>query len=425
MTRGVQARLAMLLLLGLVLAGVRPATAGPKVYVGLFKDDAVAVLDPDERQVRARISVPKGPHGLVVTPDGRKVYVSSDGGSTVSVIDTARDAVIGSVDVGANPHGLAVSSDGRWVLVSAWGANEAIVIDTATDRVAGRMPVARAHNGAFTPDGRTAYVGSQQQGATALVVLDLVRWVETARLPLDRTPRALDVSPDGQWLYFTVAGDDAVQVLDTATNRVVGRIPVGASPHHAPFTPDGRWSLVPSQGPGELGLVDVATRTVSATVTVGKAPHWVTASSDGRLAYVANEVSGDVSVVDLAAQRVVATIPVGQAPRKIAVLPAAAGAAVRSIPVVQVDAEDYAFRPASVAERPGTPLRLRVTSRSSTLHNFTLPAQRIDRDIAPGDTVEIELAVPASGSVPFFCKFHAALGQRGELIAAGTSPPVR
>jgi YVTN family beta-propeller protein len=415
----------MLLLLGLGLTDARPATAGPKVYVGLFKDDAVAVVDPGERQVRARIRVPKGPHGLVITPDGRKVYVSSDGASTVTVIDTARDAVTGSVEVGPNPHGLAVSSDGRWVLVSAWGANEVSVIDTATDRVAGRVPVARAHNGAFTPDGRTAYVGSQQQGATALVVLDLVRWVEVARLALDRTPRALDMSPDGKWLYFTVAGDDAVQVLDTATNRVVGRIPVGASPHHAPFTPDGRWSLVPSQGPGELGLVDVATRTLSATVTVGKAPHWVTPSSDGRFAYVANEASGDVSVVDLADRRVVATVPVGQAPRKIAVQPSTAGAAVPQIPTVHMDAEDYAFHPAAVAERPGTALRLRVTSRSSTLHNFTLPAQRIDRDIGPGNTVEIKLAIPVSGSVPFFCKFHTALGQRGELIATGAGAPVR
>ena len=60
----------------------------------------------------------------------------------------------------------------------------------------------------------------------------------------------LDVSPDGKWLYFTVAGDDAVQVLDTATRQVAGRIPVGASPHHAPFTLDGRWALVPGQGPG-------------------------------------------------------------------------------------------------------------------------------------------------------------------------------
>ena len=96
--------------------------AGPKVYVGLFKEDAVAVLDAGERRVVGRISVPRGPHGLVITPDGHKVYVSSDGASTVSVIDTASDRVVSSVEVGPNPHGLAVSADGRHVLVSAWGA---------------------------------------------------------------------------------------------------------------------------------------------------------------------------------------------------------------------------------------------------------------------------------------------------------------
>ena len=55
------------------------AVAAPKAYVGLFKDDAVAVIDTTQNRVVATIPVPKGPHGLVVTPDGRKVYVSSDG----------------------------------------------------------------------------------------------------------------------------------------------------------------------------------------------------------------------------------------------------------------------------------------------------------------------------------------------------------
>ena len=42
--------------------------AAPKVYVGLFKDDAVAVIDTSTNKVLRTISVPKGPHGLVVTP---------------------------------------------------------------------------------------------------------------------------------------------------------------------------------------------------------------------------------------------------------------------------------------------------------------------------------------------------------------------
>jgi YVTN family beta-propeller protein len=416
-------RFAALLLMLTLPVAAHPAygqSPGPKVYVGLFKENVVAVLDPAEGKVVGRIAVPPGPHGLVITPDGRKVYVSSDGASTVSVIETVSDRVIGSVEVGPNPHGLAMAADGRQVLVSAWGANEALVIDTATDRITSRVPVARAHNGAIAPDGKTAYVGSQQQGATAIVVIDLARGAERARVPLDRTPRALDVSPDGRWLYFTVAGDDAVLVLDTATNQPAGRIPVGASPHHAPFTRDGRRALVPSQGPGELAVVEVASRSVSGVISVGKTPHWVTASSDGRVAYVANEGSGDVSVVDIEARAVLATIPVGQAPRKIAVQPAAPRAATAPpASMVGMEVEDYAFKPASITGRPGDRLVLRLTSRSSSLHNLSIPTQGIDRDIEPGATVEIPVALPASGAVPFFCKIHAALGQRGELVAGG------
>src|SRR2546425_10263919 len=174
------------------------AAGAPKAYVGLFKDDAVAVIDTAQNKVLSTISVPEGPHVLVVTPAGRKVYVSSDGASTVSVIDTAADRVIASIDVGANPHGLAISGDGRRVLVSGWGSNRALVIDTATDRVIGEVPVAQPHNGTLSRDGGTAWVASQQQGATALVRLDLAAWAEVARVPLDKTPRGLELSPDGR-----------------------------------------------------------------------------------------------------------------------------------------------------------------------------------------------------------------------------------
>jgi len=242
-------RVAMMLLVVILMSGWAAGTGSlsaagaPKAYVGLFKDDAVAVLDTAQNKVLATIAVPRGPHGLVVTPDGRKVYVSSDGASTVSVIDTAADRVVASIDVGANPHGLAVSGDGSRVLVLGWGSNRALVIDTATDRAIGEVPVAQPHNGTLSRDGRTAWVASQQQGATALVRLDLTIWKEVARVPLDKTPRGLELSPDGRRVFFTLAGVNAIQVLDTANNRIATQIPVGASPHYAPFTPDGRWAL--------------------------------------------------------------------------------------------------------------------------------------------------------------------------------------
>jgi YVTN family beta-propeller protein len=418
------------------------AAAAPKVYVGLFRDDAVAVIDTAANRVLRTISVPKGPHGLVVTPDGRKVYVSSDGDSSVSVIDTTSDRVVATIDVGPNPHGLAMAPDGRWILVSAWGANEALFVHTATDRVVGRVPVPQAHNGAISADGQVAWVGSQKQGATALVRIDTGSMRETARVPLDKTPRALDLAPDGRRLYFTVAGAATVLVLDTTLNQITGQIPVGASPHQAPLTPDGRSALVPSQGPGELGIIDTATGAVAGTVAVGKTPHWVAPSSDGRVAYVSNEGSNDVSVVDLVERRVIVTIPVGQAPRKIAVQPGpipkaetpsagtrASGRTtiIAGLPfadhgtddvsgaaevVLRVD--DYYFAPTFLRGRAGQKLRVRVENAASTVHNLSAPA--VDRDVPPHGRLEVDLVFPQSGAVRFFCKFHSPLGQNGQLL---------
>jgi YVTN family beta-propeller protein len=429
--------------------------------VGLFKDNAVAVLDTSSNRMLRTIPVPLGPHGLAMTPDGRKVYVSSDGASTVSVIDTATDRVMGRIEVGPTPHGLAISRDGRQVLVSAFGMNQAIIIDTASDRVVGQVPVPQPHNSAISPDGRVAYVGSQQQGATALVILDLSRQMQVGKVLLDKTPRALDLSPDGKWLYFTLAGVDAVQVLETGSNRVIGQIPVGASPHHPLLTPDGHIGLVVSQGPGELEILNPTGHTVSSTVTVGGAPHWIATSSDGHTAYVTNEGSNDVSVVDLTRHRVTATIPVGHAPRKIvvqlgpgapALLPALAPTGAPTGPAataesarqsitlgdltfsdhgtkevkgqaeMDLEADDYYFEPTFLRGAPGQKLTLEIENESGTLHNFSIPDQHIDQDIPPKGKVKVEVTIPPSGAVHFLCKFHTALGMNGELLAGDAAP---
>jgi YVTN family beta-propeller protein len=426
--------------------GTGVVAAAPKVYVGLFKDDAVAVIDTAQNTVVGTIPVPKGPHGLVITPDGRKVYVSSDGASTVSVIDTGSDRVIATIEVGANPHGLAVSGDGRRVLTLGWGTNRVLVIDTATDRVITELPVEQPHNGTLNRDGSIAWVGSQQQGGTALVRLDLTAGKETARVALDKTPRGLELSPDGTRVFFTLAGVDSIQVLDTASSQIVAQIPVGASPHYAPFTPDGRWALAIVQGPGELAILDTATNTVAGVVPVGKSPHWSTSSSDGRTAYVTNEATSDVSVVDLAGRRVLATIAVGNAPRKIAVQPGAAAAAaspatvtaapgkqgqtvtmngvtyadhgtkdVRKLSTLELEADDYYFGPTFLRGNPGQTLTLMMENEASTLHNITIPALGIDKDIPPKGKVRLDVTFPASGVLAFSCKFHGPLGMNGML----------
>lgn len=300
------------------------ASPAPKAYVGLFKDNAVAVIDTGTNTVLSTIPVPAGPHGLVITPDGKTVYVSIDGDSKVSVIDTATDKVVNTIEVGKTPHGLAITPDGRQVLVGVFGLDKLAIIDVATNTVTTQLSVPKPHNIAISPDGHTAYVASQMTGAFGLVIFNLIDKAQVGMISLDKAPRALSFSPDGKQLYFTQAGIDAVQVLNPATNTIVTQIAVGASPHHPWFTAE--YGLVVSQTTNELAILDSANNTVKATIPVGKMPHWIATSADGDTAYVTDEGSDEVSVVNLETQKVTATIPVGHAPRKIVIQPAAGAA---------------------------------------------------------------------------------------------------
>src|SRR4030095_13494978 len=96
----------------------------------------------------------------------------------------------------------------RRAVAMGWVTNRVLVIDTATDRVTTEVPVAQPHNGTLSRDGSIAWVGSQKQGATALARLDLTAGKETARVALDKTPRGLELSPDGKRVFFTLAGVD-------------------------------------------------------------------------------------------------------------------------------------------------------------------------------------------------------------------------
>ena len=306
---------AVLGLMQIVAAAAVPAPvaaavpAVPKAYVGIFNDNTVAVVDTGANRVLGTIPVPTGPHGLVMSPDGRRVYASSDGASSVSVISTLTDRVVSTIEVGRSPHGLAISPDGRRVLVAVYGASQVAMIDTVRNEVVARIPVGSPHNIAITPDGHRAYVASQVQGSAALVVVDVASRSVVGRVALDNVPRALNFSPDGKQLYFTEAGVSAVQVLDPASNTVKGQIPVGASPHHPLFVGSGGTALVVVQGPGQLAVIDTASEAVTA-VPVGQMPHWIAVSSESSLAYVTNENSNDVSVVSLNNNKVVATVAI-------------------------------------------------------------------------------------------------------------------
>jgi YVTN family beta-propeller protein len=372
--------------------------AGPKAYVGNFKDNTVSVIDLEQKRVTATISVPAGPHGIAITPDNRWVYVASDGASTVGVIDTATDKLVENVEVGKNPHGVAVTPDGKLVLVGVYDTDSVALIDTASRKVIGSIAVGKPHNIAVHPNGRIAYVGSQTPGKFALAIIDLNDRKLKGTVPLEKTPRGLEFGPQGKYLYITQAGVESVIVVDPASNKIISQIEVGVSPHYANFTSDGKRGLTVVQGPSLLAIFNPQTNNLEKSIKVGSRPHWVAGDPAGKIALTTNEDSNDVSIVELESGAVT-TIPVGNAPRKIAVQTATAP---RSSSNHRITISGFAFAPAQL--RIDTGETVTWLNVDGAPHSVALKSHAVSDTLMPGGSYSANFA--QSGDFTYFCSIH-------------------
>jgi plastocyanin len=95
---------------------------------------------------------------------------------------------------------------------------------------------------------------------------------------------------------------------------------------------------------------------------------------------------------------------------------------VRKLSKLELEADDYYFSPTFLRGRPGQKLTLIVESEGRALHNISIPALGIDKNIPPRGKVQFEVTFPPSAVLAFTCKFHAALGMNGQLVTGENTP---
>lgn len=405
----------ILVLLSALAASAAPAlAAGPKAYVGNFKDSTVSVIDTGTERVVATVPVAAGPDGIMVAPGGRSVFVSGSSASTVSEIDASTDRVARNIDVGKGPQGLAMTTDGKWLLVAVNGDDRVAFVDTSAHGVSATVPVPKPHTIAIRPDGRQAYVASQEPGHFALVVIDMATRSVVTEIPLDKPPRDLEFGHDGKALYLTLAGVPAVQVLDPATNQWSAPVPTGVSPHIAQHFAGMASGVVVVQGPGEVMLFDPATRAAVRSIGVGKQPHWLDLSADGKKLWVSNEGSNDVSVVNLAGGPV-HTVAVGNAPRKVAVQRVAATEAAHAGGSSHVAIRNFAFEPAQITVKAGE--RVTWQNDDGAPHGVVFKDGSTGIDLLlPGKAFVRSFDKP--GVYDYVCSVHPYMTARVTVVAA-------
>lgn len=81
---------------------------------------------------------------------------------------------------------------------------------------------------------------------------------------------------------------------------------------------------------------------------------------------------------------------------------------------VEFELDDFYFGPTVLRGGAGQTLTLEAHNEGENPHTFTIEGG-VDEEVQPGDTAEIEVTFPDSGTLLFACTFHASQGMRGGL----------
>jgi plastocyanin len=87
----------------------------------------------------------------------------------------------------------------------------------------------------------------------------------------------------------------------------------------------------------------------------------------------------------------------------------------------EVEMDDFYFEPTVLEGKPGQKVTLELKNEGNTEHSFTIDSEKVDRELGPGEEAEVDVTIPKSGVVSFYCKFHKSSGMAGALAVTGQS----
>lgn len=277
-------------------------------------DNALAIVDPSNLAIIARVPCGPDPHEVIASSDGRLAYVSNYGGgayNTLSVVDLPGQQALPKIDLGAlrGPHGL-VYLDGK-VWFTAEGAKAIGRYDPATQKVDWILGTGqnRTHMIWVAPGMEHIVTSNVNSATVSLIGKTMMRvgppgspphpdWDETV-VPVGHGSEGFDVSPDGKEIWVANAQDGTISVIDAGSKQVVQTLAANVpSANRLKFTQDGKLVFVSTLNGPEVTVLDAHSRAVVKRVPVGHGAAGILVQADGARVYVACTPDNYVAIID-------------------------------------------------------------------------------------------------------------------------------
>jgi YVTN family beta-propeller protein len=319
----------------LVLCAIASPAKADTVVVVCKSDFQLALVDPAAQKVLVKLPTGLGPHEVAVSPDGRTAYVSNFGrysvypagdtehdkaGHTITVIDLVERKVKTTLDLGTHtgPHGMIVSHDGKLVWATTETPEAVVELDSATGKVLHEWNTTqeRSHMIVATPNETKFYVTNTVSGTVS--VIDRSSG-EAKVVKTGPGTEGIAISPDGKEVWAASRLDDRISIISTTTDAIVAQFPSGGKgPKRMDFTPDGTQVWVTNPSSNQATVFDARARELLASLSLSKSPSGVFISSDGRRAFITNANANELTFIDVASRKILSAMPIGTDPDGVA-----------------------------------------------------------------------------------------------------------
>jgi plastocyanin len=92
--------------------------------------------------------------------------------------------------------------------------------------------------------------------------------------------------------------------------------------------------------------------------------------------------------------------------------------ALGSATKLELELDDTYFGPTFIIANAGTKVTVELENEGSIAHTFTIDGMNVDQLLDVGKKATIDVQLPASGSVVFYCRFHRDGGMQGAFVVA-------
>ncbi len=151
---------------------------------------------------------------------------------------------------------------------------------------------------------------------STLTVFDKKTGEVAAVMATGRTPEQVVFDQNARIAYLSLAGEDAVDVIDLVEGEATHRINLktGDGPVNIALTPDGRFLLAVNARSRTLSIIDPGALLETNRLPLGEGPRWLLIGPNGTRCYVFNGLSNTITVVDFVLGTTVATVATDAGP---------------------------------------------------------------------------------------------------------------